>query len=179
MREKKLPSLYLIPMIIITSCALLLSLLFAYVFVRFAPVSGGNERMSVSVDKTAAVTEAAVVEGITLSMPSYEDYGITLPETFTRTFSYASDAGFHGDKCTAVKYKTGGDESLFSDFTDGADTDAESQMNFVLESADVPENVHPDYSQSYRWKLLDNDDDRLVIIYFPDQETVYFGEAIM
>lgn len=158
MREKKIPSLYLIPTLIISSCILIV-----VVAVLFVSV-GYNQVVENYLHKSKA---------------PYEDYGITLPETFTRTFSYASDAGFHGDKCTAVKYKTGGDESLFSDFTDGADTDAESQMNFVLESADVPENVHPDYSQSYKWKLLDNNDDRLVIIYFPEQETVYFGEAIM
>lgn len=158
MHEKKIPSLYLIPMLIISSCILIVVVAALFVSV------GYNQVVENYLHKSKA---------------PYEDYGITLPETFTRTFSYASDAGFHGDKCTAVKYKTGGDESLFSDFTDGADTDAESQMNFVLKSADVPENVHPDYSQSYRWKLLDNNDDRLVIIYFPEQETVYFGEAIM
>lgn len=158
MREKKLPSIYLIPTLIISVCLLFIVAVALY-------LSYGYE-----------LARNAVADRV---KAPYEVYGITLPETFTRTFSYASEAGFHGDKCTAVKYKTGGDESLFSDFTDGADTGAESQMNFVLKSADVPENVHPDYSQSYRWKLLDNDDDRLVIIYFPDQETVYFGEAIM
>lgn len=112
----------------------------------------------------------------------YAAYGVHISSDYERDFVYASKPGFHGDKCTAVNYKTNGDETLFSDFTDGADGGAEQQMNFVLKSADVPEELRPDYSQSYKWKLIEKDDnsgDSLVVIYFPEQEAVYFGETIM
>ena len=109
----------------------------------------------------------------------YAPYGVSVPESFTRIFRYESESGIQGDKCTAEGYKTAGDISLFSSFTDDPGETAEQLLDFVLDSAGVPKESRPNYSQSYKWNILENDDDRLVVIYFPEEEVAYWGSAVV
>lgn len=109
----------------------------------------------------------------------YERYGIAVPDEFTRIFHYESEAGFTGDKCEAEGYMADGNNDFFTGFSDGPDDGAEDLMDFVFDGAGVPEKFRPDRSKGYKWKIFEYLDDRLVILYFPDEGTVYFANAII
>lgn len=160
--DKMLRTLRAVRISIIGACVLVIAVLAAYIGAGFSKL--------MNYQKAAA------------AIP-YAAYGIQIPPDFTRSFKYASKSGFHGDKCTAVKFDTNGSEAIFADFSDGTDAGAESLMSFVIRTADVPEELRPDYSLSYKWKIFERvdekNDDSLVVIWFPEQEAVYFGESII
>lgn len=160
MKNSKIPSLYLIPTLIIS--IIIFALVLGALFV-------GVSYCNIAKSQTSKAKKP------------YEDYGIDLPKDLNCVFRYESPSdGFHGDGCVAVKYKTNGDIKFFSDFNSSADLEAEAELDFVLTNAKVPDDLCPKYSESYYWKSFSADDwgKKLIVFWFPKQETAYFGEAI-
>lgn len=161
MKNNKMPSLYLISSVIISIIIFVLVLGALFVSIGYGSIAK---------------------EQINKVIRPYEDYGIELPKHFNCVFRYESPPdGFHGDACIAVKYKTNGDTAFFADFNSSADSEAESELDFVLTSAKVPDNLLPEYSEGYYWKSFSADDygKKLIVFWFPEQKAAYFGEAII
>lgn len=158
MKDRKIPSLYLIPAAIIGMLILFLVVGILYVCIGYSSIAKEQ-----------------------LSKKPYEEYGIELPNCFNCVFRYESPSdGFHGDKCIAVKYKTDGESEIFVDFKSDTDLTAESELDFVMDYAKVPDNLRPNYSEGYYWKSFSADDwgKKLIVFWFPEQESAYFGEVV-
>lgn len=158
MRDKKLPSLYLIPTVII-SLGILVMLLAALF------VSAGQAKMLAETSRKKP----------------FEDYGLELPDDFRSVYRYKSPAdGFHGDGVTVSKYNIGGETDFFKEFKAKGNSEIEAQLSFAMESADVPKELYPDLSGGYTWKKYScNFSHNLLVIYLKEQSEAIFVETII
>lgn len=158
MKNGKLPSLYLIPTVIIS-----LGILAVILAVMF--VSMGQAKMFAEVSQKKP----------------FEDYGLELPEDFRSVYRYKSPAdGFHGDGVTVTKYNIGGETDFFKKFKAKGNSEIEVQLSLAMESAEVPNELYPDLSGGYTWKKYSYDfSHNLLVIYLKERGEAIFVETII
>lgn len=109
-----------------------------------------------------------------------QNWGIVIPVDAKVEYNQKTPADFHGDgfRYTIFQFKPEGASVLKGTSTE-KNADMETAVVEILKNLGVDEKRWPDFSNTYKWKILHNYDNKLYIIEDKKSSRVYFIQETM
>jgi hypothetical protein len=133
--------------------------------------------------------------GSTPEKPYERTWKISIPDHFTEKAHYSSEHGFQGDGWRYTVFQSDIKNAAFSmrpacppqeiaystdNSDEGRNEGAEAFLREAAENSDAPDEALPAFDEQYVWKELTKDDnDRLVVLYFPSSGLAFFAEELI
>lgn len=121
------------------------------------------------------------------------NWQLELPSNFKELDQYNNQGGFHGDGISYTIFRTKGENtSSILESTGGRKTivtysgdllnENDRNIRLFIENLtaqlDVAQENIPAFNEFYQWQEFNWEYDRLVVLYFPDKNLVYFAEGL-
>ncbi|ASA19905.1 hypothetical protein [Paenibacillus donghaensis] len=121
------------------------------------------------------------------------NWQLKLPSNFNELDQYNNQGGFHGDGISYTIFRTKGEyTSSILESTGGRktivaysgdslnenDRDIKLFTENITAQLGVAQENTPAFNEVYQWQEFNCENDRLVVLYFPDKNLVYFAEDL-
>lgn len=108
-----------------------------------------------------------------------ENWDITLPADIKERYAKNGPSDFQGHGSRYAVFQTkNSDPKILNGSSQSKNSDMENAMTDILKEIDADQNQYPDFSGTYRWKILSKYTYRLYIVFDENKSLLYLVSDI-